>query len=92
MMPVGPPDIPEFDIAGTSIPASATGGDFFDYIQLKSGELLVVVGDASGHGFGPALLAATTKSYFRALAATSNGLRVSSASTPVSYCCHFILE
>jgi serine phosphatase RsbU (regulator of sigma subunit) len=53
---------------GKCSPADATGGDFFDYIGLPDGRLALVVGDASGHGFGPALLAASASSFLRALA------------------------
>lgn len=68
MFPAGPPKLPEFDIAGASLPAAATGGDYFDFISTRSGELFVVVGDVTGHGIGPALLMADARAYLRALA------------------------
>ncbi|MDA1252750.1 MAG: SpoIIE family protein phosphatase [Planctomycetota bacterium] len=61
---------PGFDIAGRSVPADATGGDFYDYVPLPGGGLAVVLGDVSGHGFGPALLSATAKSFLRSLIMT----------------------
>ena len=48
------------DFGGCSHPAEATGGDFFDFFTLSDGSVGLVIGDASGHGFGPALLAAVT--------------------------------
>ena len=68
LFPSGPPTLPEFDIAGASLPAAATGGDYFDFISTRSGELFVVVGDVTGHGVGPALLMADARAYLRALA------------------------
>ena len=53
---------------GTSHPAELTGGDYFDYFPLPGGGVGVAVGDVCGHGFGPALLMATTRAYLRALA------------------------
>jgi phosphoserine phosphatase RsbU/P len=68
LFPAGPPQLPEFDIAGASLPAAATGGDYFDFISTPTGELFVVVGDVTGHGVGPALLMADARAYLRALA------------------------
>ena len=68
LFPSGPPSLPEFDIAGASLPAAATGGDYFDFISTRTGELFVVVGDVTGHGIGPALLMADARAYLRALA------------------------
>ena len=53
-LPVAMPSVPGYDVYGTSIPASATGGDTFDLSQVTQG-LLVVLGDATGHGIAPAL-------------------------------------
>lgn len=38
-----------------TIPAEETGGDTFDFIPLSDGKLQLLVGDATGHGVGPAL-------------------------------------
>ena len=70
LFPAGPPTLPGYDIAGASRPAAATGGDYFDFIPTPKGRLLVVVGDVTGHGLGPALLMAATRAYLRALVLT----------------------
>ncbi len=70
LFPAGPPMLPGYDIAGASRPAAATGGDYFDFIPTPKGRLLVVVGDVTGHGLGPALLMAATRAYLRALVLT----------------------
>jgi phosphoserine phosphatase RsbU/P len=60
----------EFDVSGASYPAEATGGDYFDYVPMRDGGLGVVIGDVSGHGFGPALLMAELRAYLRAFLLT----------------------
>ena len=44
-------------VNGYSKPAKEVGGDFFDYYQLNDGDLVIVIGDASGKGVPAALLA-----------------------------------
>ena len=68
LFPSGPPLLAGYDIAGASRPATATGGDYFDFIPTPQGRLLVVVGYVTGHGLGPALLMADARAYLRALA------------------------
>jgi len=53
-LPAVMPSLPGYDLYGTSQPASLTGGDTFDLALLDQG-LLAVLGDATGHGIGPAL-------------------------------------
>jgi phosphoserine phosphatase len=54
-LPRGLPDVPGYAMHATFRPASITGGDTYDLAWLGDGALLVVLGDASGHGIGPAL-------------------------------------
>lgn len=70
LFPVAPLPLAGFDVSGASYPAEATGGDYFDYIPMRDGGLGVVIGDVSGHGFGPALLMAELRAYLRALLLT----------------------
>jgi len=53
-LPSAMPAIPGYDLFGTSRPAEQTGGDTFDMIPTQRG-LVVVLGDATGHGIAPAL-------------------------------------
>lgn len=55
LLPGESPTIPGLDIAGISIPALSVGGDYFDYIPLDDGRLLIAVGDVSGKGVSAAL-------------------------------------
>ncbi|MGZ5475779.1 MAG: PP2C family protein-serine/threonine phosphatase [Thermoanaerobaculia bacterium] len=49
MLPEAPPALDWAEVAGTSIPATEVGGDYFDYIDAD-GRLAVVSGDVAGHG------------------------------------------
>lgn len=70
LFPRAAPILAGYDIAGASHPMEATGGDYFDYFPMPGDTIGVVIGDASGHGFGPALLMAETRAYLRSLALT----------------------
>ena len=67
LFPAVAPDLAGYDVAGASWPAAATGGDYFDYIPAPDGSLVVVVGDVTGHGLGPALLMTDARAYLRTL-------------------------
>jgi phosphoserine phosphatase len=70
LLPKASPVLPGLQIAGASHPAQETGGDYFDFIPMADGHWGIAIGDASGHGIGPALLAAETRAYLRAFALT----------------------
>jgi serine phosphatase RsbU (regulator of sigma subunit) len=70
LFPAAALPLPGFDIGGASYPAEATGGDYFDYIPMLGDCLGIVIGDVSGHGFGPALLMAELRAYLRAFLLT----------------------
>ena len=53
-LPSTMPSVPGYDVYGTFRPADLTGGDTFDLALIEQG-LLVVLGDATGHGIAPAL-------------------------------------
>ena len=55
-LPTRMPSVPGYDLHGTFLPTSQTGGDMFDLVLLD-GQLFMLLGDATGHGFGPALSA-----------------------------------
>lgn len=68
LLPQAPPALPGFDVAGASSPAEYTSGDYFDYLPMPGESIGFAVGDVSGHGYGPALLMASTYSLLRSLA------------------------
>jgi len=49
-----------------SQPADQTGGDYYDWGVLPDGKLIAALADVTGHGIGPALLAAVCRAYARA--------------------------
>jgi sigma-B regulation protein RsbU (phosphoserine phosphatase) len=61
LLPNDDPTLQGFDIAGTSLYCEETGGDYYDFINIKDDRLAVVVGDVSGHGVSSALLMATAR-------------------------------
>lgn len=66
LLPEKPPQLDHFEIAGWNQPANQTGGDYFDWQLLPNGQLAISVGDATGHGIGPALVSALCRAYARA--------------------------
>jgi sigma-B regulation protein RsbU (phosphoserine phosphatase) len=56
------------DVAAASVPCRTVGGDFFDYLQLRDGELGFALGDVAGKGPPAAILAAVVQSNFVAQA------------------------
>lgn len=55
-----------FDVAATSVPCRAIGGDFFDYFDLPDGTFSFVLGDVAGKGPPAALLTAMVQGIFTA--------------------------
>jgi phosphoserine phosphatase RsbU/P len=53
-LPATMPAVAGYDVCATFRPADLTGGDTFDVSLLEQG-LLLVLGDATGHGIAPAL-------------------------------------
>ena len=51
--------------AGTNL-RIRPGGDYFDWQTLPDGKLAISLGDATGHGIGPALVSALCRAYVRA--------------------------
>ena len=55
-----------FEVAATSRPCRAVGGDFVDYFDLSTGAFAFVLGDVAGKGPAAALLAAVVQGVFTA--------------------------
>lgn len=62
--PTSFPEAPGWEIHGWSMPADATGGDAFDAVEVDGGAMLMV-GDATGHGIGPAISVTQVRSMLR---------------------------
>ena len=74
LLPVSMPMIAGFDIAAWNQPADQTGGDYYDWQPLPDGRVLVALADVTGHGIGPALLAAVCRAYARTNFTVDDGL------------------
>ncbi len=64
-LPKSPPDMPGYDLAGLFQPTDDTGGDTYDFVPTNDGALMVLMGDATGHGIGPALSATQVRAMLR---------------------------
>ncbi|HWM28796.1 MAG TPA: PP2C family protein-serine/threonine phosphatase [Woeseiaceae bacterium] len=58
------PDVQGYDVHGEFLPTDHTGGDLYDLVMLD-GRLFMLLGDATGHGFGPALSATQMQAMLR---------------------------
>jgi phosphoserine phosphatase len=67
LLPQRRPQIEGFELAGATRPADRTGGDAFDFFELPDGRWMLLVGDATGHGIGPALVMTETRAMLRAI-------------------------
>lgn len=56
LFPAHLPEDKNIDLAATYQPHQQVGGDYYDYIQLNSEELLICMADVSGKGISAALL------------------------------------
>lgn len=68
LLPLEMPQVPGLDIAGRSIYCDETGGDFYDFLQMRrqhADRLGIAVGDVSGHGVSAALLMATIRAFIK---------------------------
>jgi len=74
LLPRDMPRIQNFEVTGWSKPADQTGGDYFDWIPLPDGRLALTIADVTGHGIGPALLAAAARAYTRATLVSDRAL------------------
>jgi ligand-binding sensor domain-containing protein/serine phosphatase RsbU (regulator of sigma subunit) len=63
---------PRLQLFGMYRPADACGGDWWWYEPLQGGRHLILVGDVTGHGPGPAMVTAAVATAFRVL--IENGL------------------
>ncbi|HVF34194.1 MAG TPA: SpoIIE family protein phosphatase [Candidatus Saccharimonadia bacterium] len=64
-LPQSAPAIPGYDLAGIFHPTDDTGGDTYDFVPTADGRLMILMGDATGHGIGPALSATQVRAMLR---------------------------
>ena len=67
LRPASHPKVEGMRFAAYSEPATYAGGDFYDWWKTPDGRVIVCIGDVTGHGVGPALLASECRAYARVL-------------------------
>jgi serine phosphatase RsbU (regulator of sigma subunit) len=73
-IPEQPPDVPGFDLAGSTSPCRTVGGDYFDYLLRSDGKLVFLIADVAGKGMPAALLVMNLQARIQALAETADDL------------------
>ena len=61
LLPVNPPLVRGFDLAGHNQPCRTVGGDYFDFFEYPDGRVSFVLGDVAGKGMPAALLMTALK-------------------------------
>ena len=64
-LPKGMPQIEGYEFGGAFAPTDQTGGDLYDFVPLGDKRLFLLMGDATGHGIGPALSATQVRAMLR---------------------------
>ena len=67
-LPKSVPDLPSWHVAAFYRPARTVGGDFYDFIHLPDGRLMIVIGDVTDKGVPAALVMASTHALLRGAA------------------------
>jgi sigma-B regulation protein RsbU (phosphoserine phosphatase) len=65
LLPQGSPSLATVECAGYCMQARAVGGDYYDFLDLGSGRVGLVLADVSGKGFPAALLMASLHASLR---------------------------
>lgn len=65
LLPAEPPAVDGAELAGISLPAREIGGDYFDYLVLDDGKVVLAIADVSGKGAPAALLMSTFRASLR---------------------------
>ncbi|MEJ2104631.1 MAG: SpoIIE family protein phosphatase, partial [Ignavibacteriaceae bacterium] len=68
LFPKKSPIVKNFSFSGMCEPCLEVGGDWFDYIELPSGKIGVVLADVSGKGLAASLLMASARTIIRMIA------------------------
>jgi serine phosphatase RsbU (regulator of sigma subunit) len=71
LLPKELPQLGGWDIVPYYRPAREVGGDFYDFLPLKDGNIGLVIGDVSGKGIAAALVMANTQSVLRTVVQTN---------------------
>ena len=65
VFPQAMPSVQGYDIAGWALSAEETGGDIYDAVSIDEHKTMLLLGDATGHGLGPAVSVTQCRAMFR---------------------------
>jgi serine phosphatase RsbU (regulator of sigma subunit) len=83
MLPRDIPRLPHLDIEAYMKTASEVGGDYYDFKLTRDGQLLIALGDATGHGMKAGTMVGITKGLFGSLDQVSDLIAFFNRSTEV---------
>jgi serine phosphatase RsbU (regulator of sigma subunit) len=69
-LPRSMPQIPDFEVAATCVPAMEVGGDIYDLLPMPGGRWFLLIGDVSGKGVKAAFYMTLTKGILHAVTST----------------------
>ena len=69
LLPQSAPEMGDYLIAASNLPAKVLSGDYYDFIPLDENHMGLVIADVSGKGFPASLVMATCRALLRGLAA-----------------------
>jgi sigma-B regulation protein RsbU (phosphoserine phosphatase) len=72
LFPASISELNSLEVYGVCRPARSVSGDYYDFIPLGSGGLMLALGDISGKGISAALLMATVHAFVRAYSLEAN--------------------
>jgi len=70
LLPQSLPRVPGYSVSYRSSPCHEVGGDYVDIIPLDSNSFIAIVADVAGKGLASALVSASFRAAFRAMAGT----------------------
>lgn len=65
LLPAPPQDIPSTALSARSIACYEVGGDYYDFVRLPDGNLVLAIGDVSGKGVSAALVMSSLQAALR---------------------------
>jgi phosphoserine phosphatase len=74
LLPHDDPNIEGYEVVSYFQPCDETGGDCYDFLFLPDGRWMFMLGDATGHGVGPALVSAETRALLRSTASLTGDM------------------
>jgi serine phosphatase RsbU (regulator of sigma subunit) len=66
LLPKTSPDAKDYEIVGTNLPCYQVGGDYYDYVNIDSDRIAIVIADVSGKGVSSSLLMASLRAALHA--------------------------